>query len=374
MSQELGVDSLKQDINSGFIELYELEFGSSTLYFHDGKNENTQNISFASNTYIALPILLTGIEHKADGASPRPSLTIANVEAILRSSSQFQTDFHSDDTPFKVDDLVGAKLRRRRTLEKYLTSNPIIEFRVDTYIIDRMEEIYNLYVSFELASAFDLDGIRLPSRIVVGKYCPWKYQGASTEVTDFTKHRGACYWKTSSQIPHSGGTSSSVFVTEDDEYLVLKSALDGTTPVTAVGSSSSHAINIIALIGGKYYQSLIASNNKEVTDTTAWRQLQIYSAWSNASVSYVVGDFVLNSNVPWKAIRAHTSSASKNPEQGSAYWEQADICGKLLESCKKRYQAIGVNTNTGTSFIPAVNLDTTKALPFGAFPGSRKFR
>ena len=186
MSQELGVDSLKQDINSGFIELYELEFGSSTLYFHDGKNENTQNISFASNTYIALPILLTGIEHKADGASPRPSLTIANVESILRSSSQFQTDFHSDDTPFKVDDLVGAKLRRRRTLEKYLTSNPIIEFRVDTYIIDRIEEKNNLYVSFELASAFDLDGIRLPSRIVVGKYCPWKYQGASTEEKQLT--------------------------------------------------------------------------------------------------------------------------------------------------------------------------------------------
>ena len=45
MSQELGVDSLKQEINSGLLEFYELEVGADTLYFHDGKNENSQDLS-----------------------------------------------------------------------------------------------------------------------------------------------------------------------------------------------------------------------------------------------------------------------------------------------------------------------------------------
>ena len=378
MSQELGVDTLKQEINSGLIELYELEIGSDVLYFHDGKNESLENVQFRQpespytlKTYLALPLLMTGIERKGDGASPRPSLTIANVESILKSSSVFQTDLNI--TGFELDDLVGAKLKRRKTLEKYLTSNPPIEFNSDTYIIDRIEEKTNLYASFELAAAFDLDGIRLPSRIVVGKYCPWKYQGASTEETDITKRRGACVWKSFGQIKNSAGATSSVFVTDDDEYLVSKTALDA-VKVTTAGSGSSHGINVVALIGGNYYQSLIASNNKEVTDTTAWRQLQVYTTWSSSSVSYAVGDFVLHSNIPWKAIRANTSSGSNTPAQDSAFWEKADNCGKLLESCKKRYQAIGTNSNTGTSFIPAVSLDTVKTLPFGAFPGSRKFR
>lgn len=369
MSQELGVDSLKQEINSGLLEFYELEVGADTLYFHDGKNENSQDITFDSNDYIALPILMTGIEHKADGASPRPSLTIANVESILKSNSKFQTDLSA--TNFRIDDLVGAKLTRRRTLEKYLTSNPLVEFRKDTYIIDRIEEKNNLYVSFELASAFDLDGIRLPSRIVVGKYCPWKYQGASTEETNITKRRGACFWKSFSQIPHSAGTFSSVFVTDDDEYLVSKTALDATSPATSI---SSHDTNVIVKISNKYYQSLTDSNTAAVTDTTSWRPLQVYTTWSASSVSYSIDDFVLHSNIPWKALQAHTSAAEKTPEQGSAYWEKGDTCGKLLESCKKRYQAIGINSNTGTSFIPSINLDTSKMLPFGAFPGSRKFR
>jgi lambda family phage minor tail protein L len=86
MSQELGVDTLKQEINSGLVELYELQVGSDVLYFHDGKNESIQNVQFRQpdspytlKTYLALPILMSGIEHQADGASPRPSLTVANV-------------------------------------------------------------------------------------------------------------------------------------------------------------------------------------------------------------------------------------------------------------------------------------------------------
>ena len=45
---------------------------------------------------------------------------------------------------FKLDDLVGSKLTRRRTLEKYLSSDPTIEFPKDVYIIDRIQQKTNL--------------------------------------------------------------------------------------------------------------------------------------------------------------------------------------------------------------------------------------
>ena len=62
------------------------------------------------------------------------------------------------------------------------------------------------------------------------------------------------------------------------------------------------------------------------------------------------------------------------PENGSSYWNRGDVCGKLLQSCKMRYQAIGSTSATGQNLLPSDLLDTSKILPFGAFPGSRKFR
>ena len=66
MSQDLAVDIAKQEISSGYLEFFELEIGRDTtgngnnvLFFHDGKNENTADITYDGNTYIALPILLT---------------------------------------------------------------------------------------------------------------------------------------------------------------------------------------------------------------------------------------------------------------------------------------------------------------------------
>ena len=65
MSQELSVDISKQAISSGYLQFFELEIGSGSvnkLYFHDGKNENIADITFDGNTYISLPIQMTGVE------------------------------------------------------------------------------------------------------------------------------------------------------------------------------------------------------------------------------------------------------------------------------------------------------------------------
>ena len=83
---------------------------------------------------------------------------------------------------------------------------------------------------------------------------------------------------------------------------------------------------------------------------------------------------VLRDNVVWRAVVAHTSTNDNAPAAGASFWQRADVCGKLLQSCKLRYQAIGATTATGNDFIPSTELSTKAVLPFGAFPGTRKFR
>ena len=408
MSQELALDTAKQEINSGFLEFYELEVGSvpkqqdqvtpqtgaNKLYFHDGKNENSNDITYDGNTYVALPIMMTGIEITGDGALNRPTITIANVESMIKSGSTFMTQMEDNSgsdqwnaevdgvpvtsTDFKLDDLIGSKLTKRTTLEKYLSSNPTIEFPKAVYIIDRIQQKSNLLVTFELAAPFDLAGVRIPARTVVGKYCPWQYQGARSELIA-SDRRGACVWKEHSQINHGNNTSSSVFLNEDDEPIMKKSIL-GTA---AWSNSTSYSVDAIVVKNNLYYQSKDNSNqgNDPELGEVFWQPIRFYEAWSNSSVSYTIdtldprkNSIVLHNNVPWRAIVAHTSSADREPELGSRFWVKADICGKLLTSCKRRYQANGASSATGTNFIQSTQLATARTLPFGGFPGSRKFR
>ena len=92
------------------------------------RNDAYGEVVFNRNVYYGFPILMDGVEVQSDGAMNRPTLTMANVESILRTSSTFQNAFDADfatgQTPagisgFNADKLVGKRLTRRRTLEKY---------------------------------------------------------------------------------------------------------------------------------------------------------------------------------------------------------------------------------------------------------------
>lgn len=204
-------DAHELDPDSGLILLYELSFNGSIFRFH---SENTEeNIRFgpeigsdaASNTFTAFPIGIEGIEVTSDGAQPRPSLIIPNVNSLFRGDS---------DIPLSnLEDLIGSRVTLRKTLSKYVTvgsgAAPAnnYEFPKSIYVIDRVASKNSLAVQFELASPFDLAGVRVPSRQVTGKYCPWYYKGF--DEANETDVRSACSW--SSTVTKSGvtlGTSS----------------------------------------------------------------------------------------------------------------------------------------------------------------------
>ncbi|AEX56003.1 minor tail protein [Synechococcus phage S-CBS4] len=172
--------TIQQDVSQtwhdAIIELFELDLSTITgtasdkYYFTANLMPDNTKISWKGITYEPLPIEAGGFERTTKGQIPQPELTVANVLGTLASVVN------------TLDDLVGAKVTRRRTLMKYLDggSSPdsTQEFPDDTFYIERKIAESSVTITWQLASKIDLEGLQLPKRIITQNYCLWKYRGA----------------------------------------------------------------------------------------------------------------------------------------------------------------------------------------------------
>jgi len=171
-----------------------------TYYFHNGASSNTINnnfvdIKFGGQVYQQLPIKAEGFQYQGKGSLPRPTMTVSNlfntITAILNEVNVQTTG----------NDLAGAKLTRVRTLERFVDAesfgtddflsaedddgiamenddtfnpeelgnpyqvpDPTQRFPDEVYFVDRKVNENKDIVEFELCSALDLAGVRLPKR------------------------------------------------------------------------------------------------------------------------------------------------------------------------------------------------------------------
>ena len=60
------------------------------------------------------------------------------------------------------------------------------------------------------------------------------------------------------------------------------------------------------------------------------------------------------------------------------YGETIDVCGKRIRSCKMRFHVaasdISGNASLAGTLLDATYFNSSKSLPFGGFPGSKKFK
>ena len=173
---------------SAIIELFEVRLsndlhGSNDIYrFHNGCNADvTSNITWDGNAYSRLPIIADGFEYSSAGTLPRPTLTIANLDnTITALLVVVNTSNHGND-------LVGAEVRRIRTLKKYLdgesTADPNAQRPVEIWTIDRKSSENRDAVQFELASAIDQPGVKIPRRQLIGNICQWAYRSSECSYT-----------------------------------------------------------------------------------------------------------------------------------------------------------------------------------------------
>lgn len=181
--------SLAADVQSlapsAVIELFELSVNpeitddptyATPVRFHSGISLQDQNIVWQGNTYTRFPVEFTGFDQTGKGTIPRPQVKVANIGGAISSLL------------YTFDNLIGAKVTRKRTLYKYLDAvnypngqnpqaNPSVGFPDEVYYVSRKVVETGVYVELELSPSWDLHGIKLPRRLCTQNICMWKYKG-----------------------------------------------------------------------------------------------------------------------------------------------------------------------------------------------------
>ncbi|MGA4005986.1 phage minor tail protein L [Ralstonia nicotianae] len=154
------------------VEVFELDatgIGADMLRFHGYTQVGP--IWWQGNEYSPWPIEGKGFARSGQGQPPAPRLTVGNVDGSISAVCLY------------ANDLVGAKLRRRRTLGRFLDArnfpegnpeaDPTEELPVEEWFVEQKAAETNETVEFELSSALDFNGVQLPRRQIVANVCVW---------------------------------------------------------------------------------------------------------------------------------------------------------------------------------------------------------
>lgn len=196
-------------LHGALIEVYELYLVGNTsdtpdYRFSNGVNELGTDIVWQGATFKAIPIEASGFEMSGTGKLPRPGIKIGNVDQWIGVVTRAN------------DDLVGAKISRRRTFAKYLdavnfingnlNADPAQEFPPDIFYVETKRAETKLYIEWELVSACDLSGIRLPRRQIIANVCSWNKVSQCQYVAtcDHTLPNCKTNWGADQPLPFGG--------------------------------------------------------------------------------------------------------------------------------------------------------------------------
>ncbi len=178
----MSIKSAVQKLEPGaLIELFELDAraaGGDVVLFHG--HTQVEQIHFQGKSYNAWPVRAEGFVKSGD-RPVNPKLSVGNINGSISALCIY------------FDDLVGAKITRRRTLGQFLdaenfpegnsSADPTQEFPPDVWFIERKTAESSDFVEFELASAMSLEGIMLPRRQIIANNCPWTYRDSECGYT-----------------------------------------------------------------------------------------------------------------------------------------------------------------------------------------------
>lgn len=342
-----------------------------------------QPVYYGADEYIPLPFQSSGWQMKGNGVPPNPSITVGNIG--LEWSGLINT----------WEDLIGAKITRRRVLARYLSTTAgatrTDHWPDEIWFIQQKESENKLAVTFRLASAFDLDGIQLPRRRTLRYTCPWAYRGPECGYTG----------------PPAGDINDNPWSTSGrttPEWVAYEAALaDYRSATTALNNANTDLANKIDKLGELQitYNVLVdesfsdtngSSRRTFVLDTNGiwvgtFDGVVVYKSQKKptSSSQYRVGDqstttyydniykirrYTTNStaintaNAAVSTARATSDAARTTFNAAKAALDAAeaallvedpngvavDVCGKRLQSCRLRF-------------------GNRRDLPFGGFPG-----
>ena len=191
-------NKIKQEIQKldpdAIIALYDLDttnLGGDTYHFCEYTTTSGSTVEFNGITYSPIPLEITGVEYKGDGRMPRPRIKLSNVNLTFSSAI------------ISYNDLIGAKLTRRRTFVKYLDGQPdadsSAQFPADIYYLERKVNHNKLYIEWELLALMDIEGVMIPKRQVLRDTCTHRYRVYKDGSFDYSSatcpYTGSNYYK-----------------------------------------------------------------------------------------------------------------------------------------------------------------------------------
>jgi lambda family phage minor tail protein L len=374
---------LETDIQKGWhdaiVEMYDIDLSPITgdagdvFYFTNQLKEDDTRIQWKGNIYDALPIISAGYELNTTGQIAQPTLTVANI---------FGTFTEIIDS---YDDLVGAKITRRRTFAKYLDGEPLAdtlqEFPVDVFYIERKTQETALTITWQLGSVMDLEGLQLPRRVITQNHCLWRYRSSECGYV------GAPVFNVNDQLISTTGQSAqaiavingyalneqrynektsasnvrnAALATQSAScalYSLLETRFDGSNRVIIADDGSMNAL----WSGGFVALSLTFRQGRQQSESSIFGTYYEIERWgynaagcSAATTALAAADAALataTANYTASTI-ALTNALAALPANDPL--RTMDVCGKRIKSCQSRFPR--------------------QSIPFGAFPGANLSR
>lgn len=181
---EISVENLGLNLNE--VSQSEIDSGKNVIFrFHNNISLYTNSLMWQGREYSAAPIFADGFEINARGSptSPRLSITVSDegVPQLARLKDRLR----------ELGDIVGAKVTRIRTFARFLDASnfingippqnfypdPLSELSRDIYYIDRKSNENKNIIEYELSPIFEIEGVKLPGRIVSQDNCFFTYRG-----------------------------------------------------------------------------------------------------------------------------------------------------------------------------------------------------
>lgn len=195
-------ESLAADVQrfspGNIVELYTLDcsFINGPVYRFTPNVFDGAPVVFNGQTYTPIEMESEGWEWSGKGASPQPIIRLSNVNRVTAAAV------------YEFSDLLGATITRTRTLSDYLddgaTPDPEAIFRQDIYRISRKSAQNKMYIEFELRSAIDQMGKKLPGEQVYRDACRFTYRRWDADAGSFVYTKATCPYTGSSYFDALG--------------------------------------------------------------------------------------------------------------------------------------------------------------------------
>ena len=355
---EIDFTNVVQSINSSLVKdsneiglFPNFEQGKENiLRFHNNIKVFNSYIIWQGKTFFPAPIIAEGFEITSRGVLPSPTLSLTSqTEEGIEALSIIRRVIR------KYGDIVGAKVTRIRTFAKFLDKNnfsdisspdsqrgiyasnfpeeyepdPYAELPRDVFFVERKASEDKTSITYELSSSLDVEGVKLPRRVVTASKCGFTYRGCG------------CFYE------GDGNSAQSLA-----DHVYKKCGIrrtDLTLPEDAPPVATINDQNIKDMIG---VSELVFKGRYS---SKAFYESGDYIYMEKNGVRYY---FVAKVDIP---ATENTEYSPPNPD----FWI-ADLCSKTLQGCRKRWGAQG-------SVIIGESEDFKKGeLQFGGFPNATK--